>query len=58
MVVFEDRRKHQAGILRRNATQCAVQIASNCSDLLFAAANKCRANLFIFVEYKSGHGLD
>jgi len=69
--VLEERRKHQPGMLHRNATQCAVRSADHCSDLLFAAASKCRADLFSFVaaskcradlfsfvEYKSGHGLD
>jgi len=57
-VVLEERRKHQPGRVRRNATKCSVQTASNCSDLLFAAATECRADLFIFEEYKSGHELD
>jgi len=57
-VVLEDRRRHQPGRVRRNATKCAVQSASNFSDLLFAAATKYRADFFSFEEYKSGHGLD
>jgi len=57
-VVLEERRKHQPGKVRRNATKCAVQSASNCSDLLFVAATKYHADLFSFEEYKSVHELD